>query len=107
MPMLIVPVPKSVRGMMGTYAVAFELSRMGWLVAPTYGNAPGIDLLATRNDKTIAVQVKTTRIPSMGWLLRQSKIAQGITYVFVAVGRKKSPRYFLLKGSEVGKFCDN
>jgi len=27
--------------------------------------------------------------------------------VFVAVGKKNLPRYWVLKGSEVGNFCDN
>jgi len=96
-----------IRGMAGTYAVAFELSRQGWLVNPTYGNAPGIDLFASKKSRTVAIQVKTTGHPSQGWLLKKNKIANNIFYVFVAMGRKEFPRYFLLKGSEVARFCDN
>jgi len=44
--------------MVGTYAVAFELSRQGWLVMPTYGIAPGIDLFASRADRTVPIQVR-------------------------------------------------
>ncbi len=105
--MRIVTVPKTIRGMMGTFAVAYELSRMGWLVAPTYWNAPQVDLLAIRNDQTVAIQVKTTRNPSQGWLVKKSKIAHNIFYVLVAVGKKAIPRYFVLKGSEIVRFCDN
>ncbi len=93
--------------MVGTYAVAFELSRKAWLVIPTYGNAPGIDLFASRADRTVAIQVKTTKTPSAGWLLATNKIRPQTFYVFVAAGLKKPPRFFVLKGSEVGDYCDN
>lgn len=93
--------------MAATFAVAFELSRMGWLVAPTYGNAPKVDLLASRSEATVAIQVKTTTTPSRGWLLGKGKIEPNIIYVLVAVGKKKPPRYWLLKGSEVARYCDN
>ncbi len=93
--------------MAGTYAVASELSRRGWLVAPTYGNAPIIDLFAQRNGTTVTLQVKTTTIPSIGWQLNQRKIAPDVIYVFVAMRSRKLARYFLLKGSEVPQFCDN
>jgi len=92
---------KANRGMVGTYAVAFELSRQGWLVMPTYGNAPGIDLFASRADRTVPIQVKTVPTPSVGWLLRSDKIRLEIFYVFVAAGKKKTPRFWVLKGSEV------
>jgi len=105
--MRIVIQTKANRGMVGTYAVAFELSRQGWLVMPTYGNAPGIDLFASRADRTVPIQVKTVRTPSVGWLLKSNKIRPEIFYVFVAAGKKKTPRFWVLKGSEVSAFCDN
>jgi hypothetical protein len=105
--MRIVIPTKAIRGMIGTYAVAFELSRQGWLVVPTYGNAPGIDIFASRSDRTIAIQVKTVRTPSVGWLLKTNKIRPDLFYVFVAAGKKKTPRYWVLKGTEVRGFCDN
>ena len=94
---------KATKGMIGTYAVASELSRQGWIVVPTYGNAPGVDLLASRLDRTVGIQVKTARVPSAGWLLESSKISDKIFYIFVSTGKKT--RFWILRGSEVGAHC--
>jgi len=96
-----------IRGAAGTYAVCFELSRRGWLVVPTYGNAPGIDLFASKNSRTIGVQVKTTMRESDGWMVpKMDRIRSDVFYIFVAAAVDDAPKFWALKGSEVPALCD-
>jgi hypothetical protein len=59
----------------------------GWSVVPTSKNSSEIDLLADKNGKVAALQVKKGRIASQGWPIKRAKIILGVYYVFVALLR--------------------
>lgn len=76
-------------------------------MVPTYGNAPGIHLFASKNGGTIGVQVKTTMRESDGWMApKMDRIRPEVFYVFVAAGVEDAPKFWILKGSEVSSLCD-
>ena len=54
-------------GTAGVYFVASQLAARGFHAAPTFGNAPAVDILVSRADgsASLSIQVKTT-----GWALR-------------------------------------
>jgi len=52
-------VPRNNTGLSGEYFVAAELYRRGWSVGMTIGNAKAVDLYAEKNNKKIAIQVKS------------------------------------------------
>jgi HD-like signal output (HDOD) protein len=61
-------------GTAGEHFTAGELSRLGFLVTLTRGNAPGIDILAYHpaTQRTVALQVKTAHSsnqPFGTWLM--------------------------------------
>lgn len=45
----------------GELFVAAELSKQGWIAALTPRNSPGIDILASRDDAFVRIDVKTRR----------------------------------------------
>ena len=50
---------KSLVGACGVFYVSAELSRRGWIAMPTIRNTKGIDIIASKGDKTVNIQVKT------------------------------------------------
>ena len=90
-------------GTAGDHFTAGELSRLGFLVTLTRGNAPGIDILAYHPEtrRTVALQVKTahrSNQPSGKWMMnaKDSDEAQLRSQAFVLVrfGAAPSPPEF-------------
>ncbi len=52
-------IPRNNTGLSGEYFVAAELYRRGWSVGMTIGNAKAVDLYAEKENKRIAIQVKS------------------------------------------------
>ena len=82
------PVSKQITGMRGVYVVAAELSRLGFVVAPTSRGARGTDLLVTDENGTRAytVQVKTKTGGAGYWLVGKEALSvpsPSLIYVFV------------------------
>lgn len=67
---------KQLTGMRGVYLVAAELSRLGFLAAPTSRSAIGADILATDQSckRTYSVQVKTNAKTFSFWLDQRSML---------------------------------
>jgi hypothetical protein len=89
--------------MAGEFFVAAELSRRGFNVAMTMGNAKRVDLIIEDDASTCAIQVKAIAGRS-GWPLSidTSKIKNSLIYVFVILNKKRQcPDYFIMKGSDV------
>lgn len=85
----------------GEYFVAAELYRRGFSVGMTIGNAKAIDILAYKNDKPIAIQVKAIRNKkSVGWPIMRDKIEEGIIYIFVNLNDQDNPDYFICTAKE-------
>ena len=86
----------------GEYFVAAELYRHGFSVGMTIGNAKAIDILAEKDGKTIAVQVKAIRDrKSVGWPMMKNKVNKNVMYVFVLINAPgKNPDYFIATPEE-------
>lgn len=85
----------------GEYFVASELYRRGFSVGMTIGNAKAIDMMAHKNDKGMAIQVKAIRDKkSVGWPITQNKLAKNVLYVFVNLNGIDAPDYYVLTSEE-------
>ena len=87
----------------GEYFVAAELSKRGYAVAMTIGNAKAIDLFIEKGRRTANIQVKAiSRRKNVGWPMSRSKVWSNVTYVFVCLNElDKPPDYFVATPSEV------
>ena len=71
-------------GLSGEYFVAAELYRRGWSVGMTIGNAKSVDLFAEKDNKRIAVQVKSIyKKKNVGFPIMKDKIRGDCYYIFV------------------------
>ena len=81
-------VSRQITGMRGVYLVAAELSRRGFVVAPTCRGARGGDLLVTDEacQRAYAVQVKTqTGRAAYSLVGREATVHSSPSYMFVFV----------------------
>jgi hypothetical protein len=80
---------KNLTGIAGTYYVAAELSRQGYVALVTIKNTSAIDLIVSSqgNFNSVGIQVKTSQISkNQGWILSKKNeelISDNIIYVFV------------------------
>lgn len=87
-------------GMTGVYLVAAELSKQGFVVAPTSRSAQGADLLVTdvNCQRSFAVQVKTNAKTFGFWLLgakAKEIVSDSLVYALVNL-RKDGAEYYLV-----------
>ena len=90
----------------GEFFVAAELSRMGYNVALTMGNAKRVDLIIENNDATLPVQVKAlSQKKNVGWPLNlEVKYKKSLIFALVVLGPiGQKPDYYILDGAEVEK----
>lgn len=89
----------------GEMFVAAELSKRGYAIALTMGNAKAVDLFAEKNGKSICVQVKAiAHKRNAGWPLpfEKKKIIDGVIYVCVVLNAlDEPPTYYVLPPEEV------
>lgn len=93
----------------GEYYVSSLLSRMGYAVALTIGNAKTIDLTASNAEaEAVNFQVKTT-LTGYDWLLR-GRFAErrNLLIAFVRLGKKidKRPELYVLTPQEANGIID-
>jgi hypothetical protein len=96
-------IPSNNTGLSGEYFVAAELYRRGWSVGMTIGNAKAVDLFAEKEDKRIAVQVKSIyKKKNVGWPIMRDKIKTDCFYVFVNLNADKmvAPDYYICTSEE-------
>ena len=98
----------------GEFLVAGELSRRGYLVSITMGNAKAIDILACTRDRktTIKIDVKASRYKT-SWPI--GHIKEDLYYIFVYLqdknkltnergkGTNTPPEYFIVRGEDIVK----
>ncbi len=86
----------------GEYFVAAELSKRGYAVGITMGNAKAIDLFAEKGTKTVNVQVKAlTSKKNSGWPMMLDRVIPNVMYVLVCLNAcGTSPAYFILTSEE-------
>ncbi len=105
---------KQQTGISAELLVAGELSRRGFNVAITFGNTKAIDLLADKDGRMVAVQVKgIQKTTSICWNVSLDKIKQfkkdktydKVIYVLVNLHADtlKAPEYFILTSTEMLK----
>jgi hypothetical protein len=105
-----VPKTAGLTGVTGEHYVAAELSRRGFLVTLTRGNAPGVDLLAydPESRRTVACQVKTAD-GSRGkrrveWMLKQGdddpEKVRSDFFIFVFLPADSAPPEFRIVPSK-------
>jgi hypothetical protein len=97
-------------GSAGTYFVAAELSRKGYIATLTVRNAPGIDLLVANKAATrsVSIQVKTNQDSHRAWLLdakAETLIGEHYLYVFVNLNRLLAPSYHIVESAIVAEYC--
>lgn len=104
------PIPDSnQKALGGEYYVASLLSRIGYAVALTIGNAKAIDLTASNAEaEAVNFQVKTT-LTGRDWLLR-GRFAErrNLLIAFVRLGSEfeKRPELYVLTPQEVNGIID-
>ena len=86
----------------GEYFVAAELSKRGYAIGITMGNAKAIDLFAEKDAKTVNVQVKAIGSKKYnGWPMMVDRVVPNVMYVFVCLNEcGEAPAYFILKSDE-------
>ena len=83
--------------------MAAGLSKRGYAVAVTMGNAEAIDLFAEKGRWTLNIQVKATRVRrNVGWPILRAKVMSNGIDVFVCLNEMDSPpTYFVATPTEV------
>ena len=96
---------KNTAALAGEFLVAGELSRRGYPVSITMGNAKAIDINANaKNGKTINIDVKASRYKT-SWPV--GKIEKTLYYIFVHLqtldetNKNMPPEYFIVSGKEI------
>jgi hypothetical protein len=93
----------------GEFLVAGELSRRGYPVSITFGNAKSVDIYADTADthkKTIKVDAKAGRKKG-NWPIQKSSVIADVYYIFVhlqsttRIKKKKAPEYFIVPGKDI------
>ena len=101
-------------GVVGEHYAAAELTRRGFLVTLTRGNAPGVDLLAYHpaTQKTVAIQVKTalgSKQKRGQWIMNQKDEDQeslrSHVFIFVYLPKEldQSPEYTIVPSVTVAQ----
>ena len=84
------------------YAAA-ELTRRGYLVSLTFGNAPVADLLVVSpNNIHFMVDVKGQSTKNF-WLIQRRETFDNLYYILIYLPKKilEPPKYYLLSGEEM------
>lgn len=96
-------IPRNSTGLSGEYFVAAELYRRGWSVGMTIGNAKAVDLFAEKEDKRIAIQVKSIyKKKNVGFPIMLDQVRDDCFYIFVNLNGDKMamPDYYVCTPSE-------
>jgi protease II len=85
----------------GQFYVAAELTRLGYSVAFTLGNAKRTDLMVTSpKDKSFRVEVKTQQTKNF-WIIRRHDVEENQYYVLVYIHKSDPPVFYILTGAEI------
>ena len=101
-------IDKNTTHLAGEFLVAGELSRRGYPVAITFGNAKSVDIYATTQQGEIKIDAKAGRTKS-NFPISKSSVDEKMYYIFVYLQSKNkiyaniSPEYFIATGHEILK----
>jgi len=93
---------KNTSHLAGEFLVAGELSRRGYPVSITMGNAKSVDIYADTKEGVIKVDAKAGRGKG-NWPIAKSSVDQDVYYIFVYLqtANDKPPEYFITSGKEI------
>ncbi len=98
------------KSLAGEYYVASLLSRMGYAVALTIGNAKTIDMMASGDGaRSVNLQIKTTAV-GYDWLVRGPfPNRESLLIVFVRLGTAldRRPEVYVLTAAEANRLIDS
>lgn len=82
------------------YAAA-ELTRRGYLVSMTFGNAPAVDLVVVSpNNVPFLVDVKGQSTRNF-WLIQSREVRDDFYFILVYLAKQKQPTYYILTCKEM------
>ncbi len=90
----------------GEFLVAGELSRRGYPVSITMGNAKSVDIYAESEKRVIKIDAKAGRAKG-NWPIAENAVKKDVWYIFVHLRTEKQikdnvpPEYFVVSGSEI------
>jgi hypothetical protein len=97
---------KNTTHLAGEFLVAGELSRRGYPVSITMGNAKSVDIYVDTKEGVIRVDAKAGRSKS-NWPITKDAISEDAYYIFVhlqtekKIGKNEPPEYFVATGKEI------
>ena len=99
---------KSLVGACGVFHVSAELSRRGWIAMPTIRNTAGIDLIASKGDRTVTIQVKTNNTGKASFPMNkkgEDLVESNLYYVFVSLkGEFERPDFYIVPAALVANY---
>ena len=99
-------IDKNTSHLAGEFLVAGELSRRGYPVSMTIGNAKSVDIYARAEECVIEVDAKAGRGKS-NWPIAKNSVKKDVYYIFVYLqGQNKiknniAPEYFVVSGKDI------
>ena len=99
-------VDKNTSHLAGEFLVAGELSRRGYPVSITFGNAKSVDIYADTQMGTIRIDAKAGRAKG-NWPIEEGSIDRKTYYIFVHLQTPKrirknvAPEYFIVQWNEI------
>jgi len=99
-------IDKNTSHLAGEFLVAGELSRRGYPVSITFGNAKSVDIYATSKKGPLQIDAKAGRTKG-NWPIAKESVNQNLYYVFVYLQNEKQieknipPEYFIVSGKEI------
>jgi hypothetical protein len=93
---------KNTSHLAGEFLVAGELSRRGYAVSITMGNAKSVDIYADTRDGVIKVDAKAGRAKG-NWPITKTGVNRDAYYIFVYLQKSynKTPEYFVISGIDI------
>ena len=97
---------KNTSHLAGEFLVAGELSRRGYPVSITIGNAKSVDIYANAQERIIKVDAKAGRAKG-NWPITITSVKKDVYYIFVhlqtqnMIKENKAPEYFVVSGEEI------
>jgi hypothetical protein len=97
---------KNTTHLAGEFLVAGELSRRGYPVSITMGNAKSVDIYAESVKGVVKIDAKAGRAKG-NWPISKDSVQHDVFYIFVHLGTDNqiksnmSPEYFIVTGQEI------
>ncbi len=97
---------KNTTHLAGEFLVAGELSRRGYPVSITMGNAKSVDIYAESKTGVIKIDAKAGRAKG-NWPIAKNSVKKDVWYIFVHLRTEKQtrdnmpPEYFVVSGREI------